>query len=43
MNNISSNRKNELEDKLVELFNKFADNDTIKDIIESKLGYSYID
>lgn len=41
MNNISSNRKNELEEKLVELFNKFAKNDVIKDIIESKLGYSY--
>lgn len=41
MNNISSNRKNELEEKLVELFNKFAENDVIKDIIESKLGYNY--
>ena len=43
MNNISSNRKNELEEKLVELFNKFAENGIIKDIIESKLGYSYSD
>jgi abortive infection bacteriophage resistance protein len=41
MDNISSNRKNELEEKLVELFNEFADNDVIRDIIEKKLGYSY--
>lgn len=41
MDNISSNRKNELEEKLVELFNKFVDNDVIKNIIENKLGYSY--
>jgi len=41
MNNISSNRKNELEKKLVELFDKFAENDVIKNIIKNKLGYSY--
>lgn len=41
MENISSNRKNELKEKLMELFDKFADNDVIKDIIENKLGYSY--
>jgi abortive infection bacteriophage resistance protein len=41
MNNISSNRKNELEEKLVKLFNEFEDNIVIKDIIENKLGYSY--
>jgi len=39
--NISSNRKNELEEKLIELFNKFKHNNIIKDIIENKLGYSY--
>lgn len=39
--NISSNSKNELEEKLIELFNKFKDNDIIKDIIENKLGYFY--
>jgi abortive infection bacteriophage resistance protein len=42
LNNISSSRKNELEGKLVELFDKFANNSVIKDIIENKLGYSYI-
>lgn len=41
MNNISSNRKNELEEKLVKLFNEFEDDIVIKDIIENKLGYSY--
>ena len=41
MNNISSNRKNELEEKLVELLSKFEDNGVIKDIIENKLGYAY--
>jgi abortive infection bacteriophage resistance protein len=41
MDNISSNRKNELEKKLVKLLDKFADNVVIKDIIEKKLGYSY--
>jgi abortive infection bacteriophage resistance protein len=41
MDNISSNRKNELEKKLVKLLDKFADNDVIKGIIEKKLGYSY--
>tara|TARA_B100000780_G_C21107715_1_gene447430 strand:- start:51 stop:926 length:876 start_codon:yes stop_codon:yes gene_type:complete len=41
MDNISSNRKNELEKKLVKLLDKFAGNDVIKDIIEEKLGYSY--
>ncbi len=41
MDNISSNRKNELEEKLIDLFNKFEDNDVIKNIIENKLGYSY--
>jgi abortive infection bacteriophage resistance protein len=41
MNNISSNRKNELEEKLVELFNKFSDNEVMRDIIERKLGYNY--
>ncbi|NRT16607.1 abortive infection bacteriophage resistance protein [Flavobacterium sp. 28A] len=41
MNNISNNRKNELEKKLVELFNKFVKNEIIKEIIENKLGYSY--
>ena len=33
MNNISSNRKNELEEKLVELLSEFEDNLVIKDII----------
>lgn len=41
MDNISNNRKNELEEKLIGLFNKFEDNDVIKDIVENKLGYSY--
>ncbi|ALU75902.1 Abi family protein [Tenacibaculum finnmarkense] len=41
MENISSNRTNELEKKLVALFDKFAENDMIKEIIENKLGYSY--
>ncbi|WP_327018847.1 Abi family protein [Croceibacter atlanticus] len=43
MDNISSNRKNDLEKKLIKLLDKFADNDVIKDIIEKKLGYSYDD
>ncbi|CAM4328610.1 Abi family protein [Gillisia limnaea] len=41
MDNISSNRKNELEKKLVKLLDKFADNGVIKDIVEKKLGYHY--
>jgi len=41
MDNISSNRKYELEEKLAELFDKFKDNEVVKDIIEKKLGYSY--
>lgn len=41
LDNISENRKNELQQKLVELFGNFRGNDTIKDIIENKLGYSY--
>lgn len=41
MDNISSNRKNDLEKKLISLLNKFVVNDVIKDIIEKKLGYSY--
>lgn len=41
LNNISSNRKNDLEKKLILLFDKFADNAVIKDIIENKLGYYY--
>ena len=41
LNNISGNRKNELEIKLEELFYKFKDNLVIKRIIEKKLGYSY--
>lgn len=41
MENISSNRTNELEKKLGALFDKFAENDMIKEIIENKLGYSY--
>ncbi|MDW9380146.1 Abi family protein [Chryseobacterium sp. JV558] len=42
LNNISNTRKNELENKLDELFKKFEGNPVIKDIIEKKLGYSYI-
>ncbi|RNA61485.1 Abi family protein [Chryseobacterium nematophagum] len=42
LNNISITRKNELEIKLAELFNKFEGNPVIKDIIEKKLGYRYI-
>lgn len=42
LDNISSNRKTELEGKLVELFDKFANDPVIKDIIENKLGYRYI-
>lgn len=41
INNISSNRKNELEEKLIQLFDVFKDNEVIKKIIENKLGYSY--
>lgn len=41
MDNISSTRKNELEEKLVELLGKFENNGVIKDIIVNKLGYSY--
>lgn len=41
MNNISIDRKNELEKKLIKLLDKFTDNGVIKDIIEKKLGYSY--
>lgn len=41
MDNISSNRKNELENKLIKLLDKFEGNEVIKDIIENKLGYSY--
>lgn len=41
MNNISSNRKNELDEKLIMLFNKFESKGVIKNIIEQKLGYSY--
>lgn len=41
MNNISGNRKNDLEERLAELFKKFEDNDVIKSIIEKKLRYSY--
>ncbi len=41
MDNISSNRKNELEEKLVELFDDFTENDVIRDVIENKLGYFY--
>jgi hypothetical protein len=41
MDNISSNRKNELEDKLIKLFNKFENSSVIKEIIEKKLGYFY--
>lgn len=41
LNNVSITRKNELEFRLIELFNKFANNPVIKDIIENKLGYRY--
>jgi abortive infection bacteriophage resistance protein len=41
MNNISSNRKNELEAKLKSLFNNYVESKVIRDIIENKLGYSY--
>lgn len=42
LNNISTTRKNELEVKLADLFNRFENNPVIKDIIENKLGYRYI-
>lgn len=42
LNNISISKKNELEIRLHELFNKFENNDVIKQIIEKKLGYSYL-
>lgn len=41
LDNISTNRKNELEKKLDELFEKFDDNSVIKNIIINKLGYKY--
>ena len=41
MNNISSNRANELDEKLIMLFNKFESKGVIKNIIEQKLRYSY--
>lgn len=42
LNNISISRKNELEFRLSELFDKFENNDVIKQIIEKKLGYRYL-
>lgn len=42
LNNISISRKNELEFRLAELFNKFENNEVMKQIIEKKLGYRYL-
>lgn len=42
LNNVSISRKSELEKQLTDLFNKFEENPVIKEIIENKLGYSYI-
>ena len=42
INNISINRRDELEKKLTKLFDKFKNNNIIKDIIENKLGYYLI-
>lgn len=39
--NISNNRKNELKSSLQELFDKYADNEVVKEVIEKKLGFSY--
>lgn len=36
---ISSNREAELKNKIDELFSKFRDNDLIREIIETKIGY----
>ncbi len=41
MERISPNRKDELEKKLIKLFNKFRRNKIIREIIIKKLGYSY--
>lgn len=41
MEYISLDRKNDLNEKLKLLFEKFKENATIKTIIEDKLGYSY--
>jgi abortive infection bacteriophage resistance protein len=41
MDNISSNRKNDLETKLHKIFSKYENNAIINEIITNKLGYSY--
>tara|TARA_Y100000815_G_scaffold260306_1_gene271554 strand:- start:825 stop:1367 length:543 start_codon:yes stop_codon:yes gene_type:complete len=41
MDNISVNRKNELQDSINELFLEYAKNTVIKEIIEKKIGYIY--
>lgn len=43
MENISSNRKNDLRKSLSDLFKPYADNDLIKSIIIKKLGYNFDD
>jgi abortive infection bacteriophage resistance protein len=42
LNQISNNRKNELDKEIELLFNSHRENNEIKTIIEEKIGYSYI-
>ena len=42
LNQISNNRKNELDKEIESLFNSHRENNDIKTIIEEKIGYSYI-
>ncbi|MEL4456700.1 Abi family protein [Lutimonas vermicola] len=41
LDEISLNRKNELQDSLNNLFSKHAENEQIKDVITKKIGYSF--
>ena len=39
--NVSSNRKEELKISLRDLFNEYAENKVVKEVIQKKLGYNY--
>lgn len=39
--NVSTNRKDELKSSLKNLFNEYAENQVVKEIIQNKLGYNY--